>query len=72
MESTCLNDGTASSCAAANAGAARHAAASKARMGWRGGVRRRCKAMAIGERLFANKCATCHGSDVGGSKGFPN
>jgi cytochrome c oxidase cbb3-type subunit 3 len=30
------------------------------------------KAMAIGERLFANNCATCHGADARGSKGFPN
>ena len=30
------------------------------------------KAMAIGERLFANNCAGCHGSDAKGSKGFPN
>jgi cytochrome c oxidase cbb3-type subunit III len=30
------------------------------------------KAMAIGERLFANNCAACHGSDARGSKGFPN
>jgi cytochrome c oxidase cbb3-type subunit 3 len=30
------------------------------------------QAMAIGERLFANNCATCHGADAGGSKGFPN
>jgi cytochrome c oxidase cbb3-type subunit 3 len=29
-------------------------------------------AMAIGERLFANNCAGCHGSDGKGSKGFPN
>ena len=29
-------------------------------------------AMAIGERLFANNCAVCHGSDARGSKGFPN
>jgi cytochrome c oxidase cbb3-type subunit III len=29
-------------------------------------------AMAIGERLFINHCATCHGSDAKGSKGFPN
>lgn len=29
-------------------------------------------AMGIGERLFANNCATCHGSDARGSKGFPN
>ena len=26
----------------------------------------------IGERLFVNNCATCHGSDARGSKGFPN
>jgi cytochrome c oxidase cbb3-type subunit III len=30
------------------------------------------QAMAIGERLFANNCATCHGADARGSKGFPN
>ena len=30
------------------------------------------QAMAIGERLFANNCATCHGSDARGSKGFPD
>lgn len=29
-------------------------------------------AMAIGERLFMNNCAQCHGSDARGSKGFPN
>ena len=29
-------------------------------------------AMAIGERLFMNNCAQCHGSDAKGSKGFPN
>lgn len=29
-------------------------------------------AMAIGQRLFLNNCATCHGSDARGSKGFPN
>ena len=29
-------------------------------------------AMGIGERLFANHCALCHGSDARGSKGFPN
>lgn len=29
-------------------------------------------AMAIGERLFVNNCAQCHGSDARGSKGFPN
>ncbi|MEK8027926.1 cytochrome-c oxidase, cbb3-type subunit III [Pseudaquabacterium rugosum] len=30
------------------------------------------QAMGIGERLFANNCAQCHGSDARGSKGFPN
>ncbi len=30
------------------------------------------EAMAIGERLFMNYCAQCHGSDARGSKGFPN
>lgn len=30
------------------------------------------KAKAIGERLFMNNCAQCHGSDARGSKGFPN
>ncbi|MDP2816911.1 MAG: cytochrome-c oxidase, cbb3-type subunit III [Polaromonas sp.] len=30
------------------------------------------QAMAIGERLFLNNCAQCHGSDGRGSKGFPN
>jgi cytochrome c oxidase cbb3-type subunit 3 len=30
------------------------------------------KAMAIGQRLFLNNCAACHGSDARGSKGFPN
>jgi cytochrome c oxidase cbb3-type subunit 3 len=29
-------------------------------------------AMGIGERLFINNCATCHGSDARGTKGFPN
>lgn len=29
-------------------------------------------AMAIGDRLFINNCAQCHGSDAHGSKGFPN
>jgi cytochrome c oxidase cbb3-type subunit III len=27
---------------------------------------------AIGERLFLNNCAQCHGSDAGGSKGYPS
>lgn len=30
------------------------------------------QAMAIGERLFLNNCAQCHGSDARGSKSFPN
>ncbi|MDM4765731.1 cytochrome-c oxidase, cbb3-type subunit III [Pelomonas sp. SE-A7] len=30
------------------------------------------QAMGIGERLFANNCAGCHGADAKGSKGFPN
>ena len=30
------------------------------------------KAHAIGERLFLNYCAQCHGSDARGNKGFPN
>ena|SRR6218665_3417569 len=30
------------------------------------------QAMAIGERVFMNNCAQCHGSDARGSKGFPN
>lgn len=30
------------------------------------------QARAIGERLFVNHCAACHGSDARGSKGFPN
>ncbi len=29
-------------------------------------------AMGIGERLYLNNCAACHGSDGRGSKGFPN
>ena len=29
-------------------------------------------AMGIGERLFMNNCAQCHGSDARGSKSFPN
>jgi cytochrome c oxidase cbb3-type subunit 3 len=29
-------------------------------------------AIAIGERLFMNNCAQCHGSDARGSKGFPD
>jgi cytochrome c oxidase cbb3-type subunit 3 len=30
------------------------------------------KARAMGERLFLNHCAQCHGSDAGGAKGFPS
>ncbi|MBH9554101.1 cytochrome-c oxidase, cbb3-type subunit III [Inhella gelatinilytica] len=30
------------------------------------------EAMGIGQRLFLNNCAQCHGSDAKGSKGFPN
>jgi cytochrome c oxidase cbb3-type subunit 3 len=30
------------------------------------------QAMGIGQRLFLNHCAQCHGSDARGSKGFPN
>ena len=29
-------------------------------------------ARAMGERLFVNNCAQCHGSDAGGAKGFPS
>jgi cytochrome c oxidase cbb3-type subunit 3 len=30
------------------------------------------EARRIGKRLFLNYCATCHGSDAGGARGFPN
>ncbi len=30
------------------------------------------KARQMGQRLFLNSCAQCHGSDAGGAKGFPN
>jgi cytochrome c oxidase cbb3-type subunit 3 len=30
------------------------------------------QARAMGERLFLNYCAPCHGSDAGGAKGYPN
>jgi cytochrome c oxidase cbb3-type subunit 3 len=30
------------------------------------------KAREMGQRLYLNYCAQCHGSDAGGSKGFPN
>ncbi len=29
-------------------------------------------ALRIGQRLFVNYCASCHGSDAGGGPGFPN
>jgi cytochrome c oxidase cbb3-type subunit III len=35
-------------------------------------LRKSPEAMAIGERLYINNCAACHGSDARGSKGFPN
>ncbi len=35
-------------------------------------VAKDAKAMAIGERLFMNTCAQCHGSDARGNKGIPN
>lgn len=30
------------------------------------------QAMAVGERLFQNNCAQCHGSDARGARSFPN
>lgn len=30
------------------------------------------KALDIGQRIFSNNCAMCHGSDARGAKGFPN
>jgi cytochrome c oxidase cbb3-type subunit 3 len=30
------------------------------------------EARGMGERIFLNNCAQCHGSDAGGAKGFPN
>ena len=36
------------------------------------GMARDAQAMGIGQRLFLNNCAQCHGSDGRGSKGFPN
>jgi cytochrome c oxidase cbb3-type subunit 3 len=35
-------------------------------------VARDPQARAIGERLFLNYCAQCHGSDARGNKGYPN
>ena len=33
---------------------------------------RDAEAVALGRSVFANNCATCHGSDARGAKGFPN
>jgi cytochrome c oxidase cbb3-type subunit 3 len=30
------------------------------------------EALRMGQRIFANNCAQCHGSDAGGARGFPN
>lgn len=30
------------------------------------------EALEIGQRLFSTYCTTCHGSDAGGARGFPN
>lgn len=30
------------------------------------------EALKVGERIFLNNCAACHGSDAGGGPGFPN
>ena len=30
------------------------------------------EARGMGERIFLNNCAQCHGSDAGGARGFPN
>ncbi|HEX4878777.1 MAG TPA: cytochrome-c oxidase, cbb3-type subunit III [Limnobacter sp.] len=35
-------------------------------------VARHPDALGMGQRLFLNNCAQCHGSDARGSKGFPN
>jgi cytochrome c oxidase cbb3-type subunit 3 len=35
-------------------------------------VSKDAQAMAIGERLFMNNCAQCHGSDARGARSFPN
>src|SRR5690606_33769357 len=35
-------------------------------------VARDPQALKMGQRLFANSCAQCHGSDARGSFGFPN
>lgn len=36
------------------------------------GMNKDASATGIGERLFMNNCAQCHGSDARGGKGFPN
>jgi cytochrome c oxidase cbb3-type subunit 3 len=41
------------------------------KLGWKA-VAADPQAQAIGERLFLNYCAQCHGSDARGNKGFPN
>jgi cytochrome c oxidase cbb3-type subunit 3 len=35
-------------------------------------VAKDAQARGMGERIFLNNCAQCHGSDAGGAKGFPN
>ena len=35
-------------------------------------IARDSQARVIGQRIFANNCAVCHGSDAGGGIGFPN
>jgi cytochrome c oxidase cbb3-type subunit 3 len=35
-------------------------------------VAKSAEALAIGEKLFLNNCASCHASDAGGSRHFPN
>jgi cytochrome c oxidase cbb3-type subunit 3 len=35
-------------------------------------VAKNTQAMEIGQRLFLNSCAQCHGSDAQGGKGYPN
>lgn len=35
-------------------------------------IARQPEALSMGQRLFLNNCAQCHGSDARGSKGFPN
>lgn len=35
-------------------------------------VARDAQAIKMGQRLFSNNCATCHGADAGGNLGYPN